>query len=479
MGNTGSQTDTEKHSNDRKDEAANLSRKGGVVIIKDQTGSLVKLFEKFKLTEDRGSDVSCELWRTTFESAFEGAFHLFGKLLYRCMVDFGGAEGERITQEQFIKAGNEIFNFDERRLVNHYFHFFAEGRDVLKKDDARTMFEVSFLLTLSVSRILYQEDKQDAAMFDAMVTGLFGSKTEVSVSDLSRWLKKSCPHLFDSVHSWVMQVLAGSTMPQEMDMAQVALLEEVVSGSGCMTTPILWALSMALPPVYITLTVNTGPASALPSSSAAEKATLGTSSGLKRMEPLPHLHRWKLLYSSSEHGMSINRFKHHVSAYNAPSVTVISFEGGNIYCLAVDRSWLEGLNKFGGANCMLIQLLPTFQVVQAGEKMVRWNEAIRGIPKGISIGCDGKPEVLRISPDFDSVLHYTVPHAIHRIEVWGCGTDSTLQAQKNLKDWESKAVERERERKLRPAALGEDLQNNPDRQILQWGGVNVGGQSYR
>lgn len=33
-------------------------------------------------------------------------------------------------------------------------------------------------------------------------------------------------------------------------------------------------------------------------------------------------------------------------------------------------------------------------------------------------------------------------------QVWGCGSDTTLQAQKNQQEWESKAVERERGRKV-------------------------------
>ncbi|BFZ04605.1 hypothetical protein BsWGS_07644 [Bradybaena similaris] len=490
MGNTGSQTEDRRHGNAKNNNGTkeegnseSLSRKGS--FMKDQAAFLIKLYQKLQLTENRENDLSYELSQTTFENAFKGPIHLFGKLLYRCMMRVGGADGERITKEQFVKAGKEILNWDDKQLVDYYFHIFTEGGDVLKREGARAMFEVSFLLTLSVSIIHHQEDERDALMFDAMVTGLFGSKTEVNISEFSRWLKKSCPHLFDSVHSWVLQVLAGSVLPQEMfqDMAQVEELDGVVSSSGCVTIPILWVLSVTLPPVYTVPAANAAlsseGASALPSSSDTGKETAGTSPALRKMERLPQLQRWKLLYSSSEHGLSINRFKHHVSAYNAPSVTFIAFEGGNIYCLAVDRSWSEGLKKFGGVNCMLIQLLPTYSVVQAGEKMVRWNEAARDVPKGISIGCDGRAEVLRLSLDFDSVLHYGTPYKIHRIEVWGCGSDTTLQAQKNQKEWESKAVERERGRKLRPEALGEDLHNNPDKQLLQWGGVNVGNHSYR
>lgn len=38
--------------------------------------------------------------------------------------------------------------------------------------DAKRMFEVSFALTLSLSKILYEEDERDPAMFGAMAAGL-------------------------------------------------------------------------------------------------------------------------------------------------------------------------------------------------------------------------------------------------------------------------------------------------------------------
>lgn len=58
-----------------------------------------------------------------------------------------------------------------------------------------------------------------------------------------------------------------------------------------------------------------------------------------------------------------------------------------------------------------------FLNVAAGEKMVRWNETLRDVPKGISIGCDGKPEVLRLTQDFDRILHHGAPCNVHKIEV--------------------------------------------------------------
>lgn len=48
--------------------------------------------------------------------------------------------------------------------------------------------------------------------------------------------------------------------------------------------------------------------------------------------------------------------------------------------------------------------------------MVRWTELARDIPKGITIGCNGKTQVLRLSNEFDKIFHYEVPCELHKIE---------------------------------------------------------------
>ena len=54
--------------------------------------------------------------------------------------------------------------------------------------------------------------------------------------------------------------------------------------------------------------------------------------------------------------------------------------------------------------------------------MVLFNNLSRTIPKGILIGQDSKPLVLRLDDDFDKIYHYDAPCTLHRIEVghWAC-----------------------------------------------------------
>ena len=49
--------------------------------------------------------------------------------------------------------------------------------------------------------------------------------------------------------------------------------------------------------------------------------------------------------------------------------------------------------------------------------MVLFNSLSRNIAKGMQIGQDSKPLVLRLDEDFDKVFHFDVPCHLHKIEV--------------------------------------------------------------
>ncbi|RUS89758.1 hypothetical protein EGW08_002461 [Elysia chlorotica] len=448
-----------------------------------QTASLQKLFQKLELTADGQNTHPGELSRTTFENAFSGPLHKFGVLLFSQMTHSGSNSlRDRITREQFTKAGKEILEiFDEKSVVKYYFHLFASGKDHLTCENAKQMFEISFSLTLSVSKIMYVEDDRDERVIGAMVTSLFGIEPKVSYDKFCKWLDSSCPHLFYGVHNWIVFVLTGSTLPEEMEMARVPQLEGVATQDNLTSMAIVWLLSVTLPPVFTRS--HSGQGTSLDAVTSTDASPHGGTKDpmwtslllLRKQARLPEVQGWTLLYNSDQHGRSINRFNTHVSSYQAPNVIFLSFEGRNLYCLAVDKGWAEGPSKFGGEDCRLIQMLPVYRVVQAGENMVRWNEQARGIPKGIQVGCNGMAEVLSIPYDFDTVVHYGVPCALHKIEVWGCGSETALASQKSQRNWEMSQVRREQGRKLR---LNETWDDCPDKQLMQWNGFNVGNHSY-
>ena len=56
-------------------------------------------------------------------------------------------------------------------------------------------------------------------------------------------------------------------------------------------------------------------------------------------------------------------------------------------------------------------------ISSAGSEMVRWNESSRLASDGISVGCSGCAEVLRIPKDFDRIFHFGVSCELYRMEV--------------------------------------------------------------
>ena len=87
---------------------------------------------------------------------FHGPLQLFGKLLYRQMVLHGSKDGgkgdqikDRITLEQFTKAGKELLKmFDEGDQHRYYFQLFAAGKDHLTKEGIKNALESLFLKPL-------------------------------------------------------------------------------------------------------------------------------------------------------------------------------------------------------------------------------------------------------------------------------------------------------------------------------------------
>ncbi|XP_076453248.1 uncharacterized protein LOC143288541 [Babylonia areolata] len=433
--------------------------------------SILKLFEKMELTADDGNTHPGELSRVTFENAFHGPLHKFGKLMYRQMKN-GHVDSDRITREEFVEAGTEIVSTinvaDQRR---YYYRLFAKGKEHLTREEAYQMVQVSFMLTVSLSKIPHQDDERDNRLFEGMVAGMFGIHEQLNYESADKWLLAHCPNMFAGVHSWVCTVLGGSNLPSEMEANKVRVpqLENFKCGQHCLSLGMAWALSAVLPNCYTTLPT---PPPAVPTPGTAGPHVNPWQHIVSSLAGrLPRVQSWCLLYNSERDGMSKNRFSHHVMSYHGPNLVFLSFEGGNLYCLALDMGFREGVQKFGGRDCCLIQLLPVYRVVQSGPKIVLFNSLTRGVPKGILIGQDHKPLVLKLDEDFDRIYHYDVPCALHRIEAWGCGGEEVKQAQVKQKQWEAKDVERERTRKLR---LEGDWRENPDKQILEWGGVKTG-----
>lgn len=441
---------------------------------------LERLFQKLELTADEDNSHPGELTRITFENVFHGPLKLFGKLLYRQMVAHGSGHGhgknghikDRITLEQFVKAGKELLQmFDEVAQHKYYFQLFAEGKDHLEKEDGLTMVNISYALTLSSSMIPYSRNIQDEKVFEAMVQSLFNLQSSLSYSDLEKWLNHHCPHMFAGVHNWVYTILTGSKVPTELETTRFPQLERIGEGTHCMSMGMLWALSASLPYIYTHSEKEGGE-----SSTGTKNPLLTSFQFLMKLARLSRCQSWTLLYDSNDHGLSMNRFLNHVSSYNGPTITLASFEGRNVYCIACDQPWRDDAKKFGGKDTVLLQITPVYRVVQSDGPMVLWNQIEREKPRGISIGKEGSTEVLKIPQEFDNIKHYGVDCELITVEMWGCAGTEIRKAQMQQKKWERKDIEKHQQRKLH---MDVNWDENPDKQILSWGGVEVNHQYSR
>nr|CAD7401283.1 unnamed protein product [Timema poppensis] len=131
---------------------------------------------------------------------------------------------------------------------------------------------------------------------------------------------------------------------------------------------------------------------------------------------------WTLLYNSNDHGLGANRFMHHVLSYRGSTLTFLRGEGGVQFCVAASTEWKESHQYWGGDDCVVIQLLPNYQIIQKGAKLLYFNLSIRGYPKGLRAGQDQRAPCLQVDDGFNLVTFCGIPYRINSVEVWGCGS---------------------------------------------------------
>ncbi|KRT84774.1 hypothetical protein AMK59_1714, partial [Oryctes borbonicus] len=157
---------------------------------------------------------------------------------------------------------------------------------------------------------------------------------------------------------------------------------------------------------------------------------------------------WLILYDSNEMGLGANRFLHHVLAYKGPTLILIKANDDSLFCVASPCEWKESHQYWGGEDCAAVQLLPKFQMLEKTSKMLYLNTTIRGYPQGLRAGSDPRAPIIAIDKGFEKFEFRKIPYSINSIEVWGCGDQSSREAQLDVKKWQVKEAERQRSVKL-------------------------------
>ncbi|KAJ8940904.1 hypothetical protein NQ318_017495 [Aromia moschata] len=308
----------------------------------------------------------------------------------------------------------------------------------------------------------------------AVVDSCFHGKQSLSSQFVSHWIESNTPRLLFPLHRYAVHSLATSWRTLEetneptlaavvtrirTDHARVGTTEPIPPGQRLaphmLTMSMSWLLAGALPPLY------SRPQKAhSPNNSGVGLAS--TSFLAKLVCAIPS--HWQILYDSDEMGLGSNRFLHHVLNYKGATLTVLRVENAQKFCIASPNEWRESHHYWGGEEGAVFQLLPNF--LERGSKMLYLNLSVRGYPQGLRVGKDPRAPILSIDGGFEKIDCQKVPYRLESIEVWGCGDQVSRERQLEVKKWEVKEAERQRNVKLSAA----DWLDHPDRYLLELAG---------
>ncbi|XP_026730158.1 uncharacterized protein LOC113495579 isoform X1 [Trichoplusia ni] len=385
---------------------------------------------------------------------------------YKYIHRTGKCKNKHIPLSVFKQHCEKILAMlDDALIIETYVRMFSADTDenMMTPEGLRCLLYTSYKLSMDH----YPEGPQTCLMINktlsSVVNGCFNKKDAHSIGFVVRWLEEHCHRLIFPVHRYCVHMLA--TRHRDMQ----ACVESLGSGAGLeLATPVLersaWQAASALLPVSAAWLLA-GTAPPLYSRPAAPPpAALASAAWLARLVCAVPSH-WAPLYASRDHGLGANRFLHHTLAYRGPTLVLVQAADITLVVCA-SCEWRETHQYWGGPDCALLQLHPTFMVVEKAPKMLYLNTSIRGYPKGLRAGSDPRKPLLAIAEDFDSFTFSGVPYSLQAIEVWGCGDQASRETQLEIKKWQVKEAERQRQVKLSAA----DWIEHPDRYLLELAG---------
>ena len=400
-----------------------------------------------------------------FEHLFSGPVAGFGSRLF---VALFGKGKPRISKLEFVRAVHKLMSCDSRQLVTivTYLEVFSDG-DVLVEQVLSCACKLALKLPDTDSASGEEPAPGNNLYLAAASSTICGSEEnprDLKAASVASWIVDNMPGVFDSVHGWVERAVWSSSA-KATDLVPFALPRCVsMSSKASISSELLnedgiWVLSTLLPPCFLGHHVSkTAAATAAPVSST------GASTG----------GQWNILYNSRDHGLSLNRFKHHVLDYQGPNLCCIRCDQGKVIVIGVDGEWRESSSTWGGPDCMLVQIAPNIQPLASGSKLLLFNEKTRGVRLGLSVGRDMSSPDVHLDENLDkltlrsSLARLPENLCVRGIEVWGCGGADLQAAQQRQKEWDKQQVEKRRKVK-RPGRWEE----NPDALLLEWGGVHT------
>ncbi|XP_072164340.1 uncharacterized protein [Diadema setosum] len=368
-----------------------------------------------------------------------------GRGLISCLFGVWDIDQDVLIPEQhFVDVIDKVLApRSTSSLARFYFEAFC-GTGVLQEQKVELLVRTAFSLFLVASGLSQNVANEDVTKKDVTrVTQTILSKGS-SGAGLD-WMETSCPELLMGMHQWLTAQLAPS---DDVDAATVPDYTLPDHEGAVLSVAMWWMLSSSLPSLY------TQPTS----------STEANSSGEATQRQAFNKRPWTLLYSSKDHGLSVNRLQHHVLGYRGPTVLIVRCEGDYVYAVALDTEWREGTTPWGGTSSVLLRLSPDYGIIEEGDKMVLFNDKSRNLPKGLFVGRDPKRRSLSLTEGLQTVTHRGLTGSVVDAEVWGCASSDAKLAQAKQKKAELKDAERNAKVKL-PG----QWDDNPDRLLIGWG----------
>eukprot|EP01122_Echinamoeba_exundans_P011447 TRINITY_DN4555_c0_g1_i1.p1 TRINITY_DN4555_c0_g1~~TRINITY_DN4555_c0_g1_i1.p1 ORF type:complete len:486 (+),score=67.61 TRINITY_DN4555_c0_g1_i1:490-1947(+) len=204
---------------------------------------------------------------------------------------------------------------------------------------------------------------------------------------------------------------------------------------------------------------------------------------------------WKLLYNSTAHGHSLNRFVHHVVGYAGPTLMFIRDTEGHLFGAFLSCPWQISSKFFGDNDSFLFSLDPVFCLKHPGgpERNVAYcfdrKNTHSGFPVGIGFGGTLSAFRLCLQDDLSTglarqmdttyeigVINPSAAFEVDLIEVWGCGGDVAEMAQARSNYVKQRQTERARKVNRSQAAQG--WMNGPDKFIMDLLGKTGSSDAY-
>ncbi|XP_067015802.2 uncharacterized protein [Anabrus simplex] len=427
---------------------------------------LAKILVQKSLEEDSLQGISCRV----FTKYVFPRYPDLAERLYKFFLS--SAENTRhsyLTQNVFKQQAERFLGvISDEAQIEAYVKMYSERNEV-KEENFRQLLLAAYRLAMDHYPDGPTTCTQLHRTLAAVIDSAFHRKTAVPTSYLVHWIEHHCPRLIVSIHRYVVHVLSTAyralgrddNEPSGLELSTPVLERELNftrDEEDVLPLSQVWLLATVLPNTFTRPSPHHSPVSSANGLSSQNYIA-------KMLGSICPSH-WVPLYNSGTHGLGANRFVHHVFNYRGPTVTILRGEQGVEFCIAADTEWKETHQYWGGEDCMVLQMLPQYHVIERGPKLLYFNTSIRGYPKALRAGLDPRKPAIDVCDGFSVIKYLEIPYTLNDIEVWGCGTEQSREAQLEVKKWEVKQAERQRQVKLR----SEDWLDHPDRYLLELAG---------